>query len=244
MTSRTTDAIVLRWYPYRSFDRRIIAYTRDIGKVDAVARGTQRITSKLAGSLEPMQVIQLSLAHGPRNDQVIGAVVQQRFPALTESLARYAAACSVVELLDQLVKPYHQDERLFHLLRGALERLAHPALMFRGFVDLVHTQILAALGYKAEFVSSVVSGRDAETGVFDPLHGGFVLAEEASSGNLPALSRRDRAVLEQILAQQNPPDDPVFSPELYRALRVFVQGKLDHPLYSDAFLNAVLQEEA
>jgi DNA repair protein RecO (recombination protein O) len=213
--------------------------------VDGMARGTQRITSKLAGSLEPLLIIKLSIAHGPRNDQVIGAVVEKRFRTLTESLPRFGAAHSITELLDQLVKPYHPDERIFTLVEKALERLENPQPIFRGFVDLVHLQLLAALGYEAAFVQSVVSGRDADDGVFDPSHGGFVLAEEASISDLPRITRQERGTLEALLASDEPPaSDPGFAPELYRALRTFIYSKLDHPLRSDAFLTSVLQSEA
>lgn len=243
MNSRTTDAIVLRWYPYRSFDRRVIAYTRDLGKVDSVARGTQRMTSKLAGSLEPLRLIQLSIAHGPKNDQVIGAVAVEIYRSLTERLERFAAASTVAELVDQLVKPYHPDERIFQLLLGALRRLNDPAPVFRGFVDLVHLQLLAALGYAPELSHCIVTGVDSDEGVFDADAGGFVSAASARRASLPRITRHDRAKLDELIRGADiSAGDPDFTPALYREFRRFVMAKLDHPLRSAAFLEGVLRD--
>lgn len=241
MNSRTTDAIVLRWYPYRSFDRRVIAYTRDLGKIDAVARGTQRMTSKLAGSLEPLRYIQLTIAHGPKNDQVIGAVVNESYRSLAERLPRYAAACAVSELLDQLVKPYTSDERLFDLVLATLKRLNDPEPLFRGFVDVIHLQMMAALGYAPELRHCVLTGEDADDGVFDPIAGGFVVQSAARSSHLPVFTRTHRNILTDLLAHNAPlAQDPVFPQDLTRAFRDFVMSRLDRPLQSDAFLTAIL----
>lgn len=242
MNTRTTEAIVLRRYPYRGFDRRVVAYTRDLGKLDAVARGTQRLTSKLAGSLEPLRKIRLSIAHGPRNDQVIGAVVEAHYPSFTESLPRFGAASAVAELIDQLTKPYHKDERLFTLFVAALERLNDPTPLFRGFVDVVHLQILAALGYAPEFARCVISHEDAEEGVFDPAHGGFVALKHAREQSLPRMTRAERKRMGRILNSTAPlMENPGFAPELLRHFRQFVSTKLDHPLRSQEFLAAVLR---
>jgi DNA repair protein RecO (recombination protein O) len=243
MTSTTTEAVVLRQVPFRGYDRRIIAYTHDLGKVETIARGTQKITSKLAGSLEPLRLIALSIAHGPRNDQVIGAVVRSARPRALAQLPRFAVASSLAELIDQLTKPYIPDERLFHLLCAALERLNDPEPLARRFADFLHLRALSILGYSPELSACLTCREDKEDGVFDADHGGFRCSACAPQRG-PALSRAARAALAAFLQDEGPAlAPPELSADLVRRIRHFVRVKLDRPLRSDAFLTRALREE-
>ena len=116
--------------------------------------------------------------------------------------------------------------------------------LFRGFVDCVHMQMMAALGYTPELSRCLLTGIDADEGVFDPTVGGLVAKTAARSQQHPAFSREHRTLVGKLLEQQEPPDvDPGFPIELTRAFRSFVAARLDHPLRSDAFLNAMLAEQ-
>jgi DNA repair protein RecO (recombination protein O) len=60
----TTEAIVLRSIRYGEADRVLHLYTRDRGRVGAIAKGVRRVKSRFGGRLEPMARSELILREG------------------------------------------------------------------------------------------------------------------------------------------------------------------------------------
>ena len=63
-----TTAVVLRYRPLGETDRLINFYTKSLGRVTAVAKGVRRPGSRFGGTLEPLNLVQLSLARGRNLD--------------------------------------------------------------------------------------------------------------------------------------------------------------------------------
>ncbi len=58
------EAVVLRHSDWGEADRLLTLYTRERGKVRAIAKGARRIRSRKAGHLEPFTRVTLQLAKG------------------------------------------------------------------------------------------------------------------------------------------------------------------------------------
>ena len=58
------EAVVLRHANWGEADRILTLYTRERGKVRAIAKGIRRIRSRKAGHLEPFTRVTLQLAKG------------------------------------------------------------------------------------------------------------------------------------------------------------------------------------
>ena len=56
------EALVLRSAPLGEADLLVTLFTREAGKVRAVAKGARRSTAKLVGHLEPLTVTSLALS--------------------------------------------------------------------------------------------------------------------------------------------------------------------------------------
>jgi len=103
--SYKTEAVVLRSIRYGEADRIIHLYTRDRGRVNAIAKGSRRPRSRYGGRLEPFFQLDLILHEG-RSDlhTVTGASTINGYPRLRESgpaLNAAARACdAVLRLLD------------------------------------------------------------------------------------------------------------------------------------------------
>ena len=57
-------AVILSSRPLGEADRILRLYTREVGRVDAVAKGVRKTTSRWGGRLEPFNVCDLVLHHG------------------------------------------------------------------------------------------------------------------------------------------------------------------------------------
>src|SRR5438093_4339823 len=66
-----TDAVVLRSFRFGEADRVLHVYTRDRGRVGAVAKGVRRTRSRFGGRLEPLSHVELSLHQGSGELQTV-----------------------------------------------------------------------------------------------------------------------------------------------------------------------------
>src|SRR3990172_1395501 len=119
------EAVVLRHADWGEADRLLPLYTRERGKVRAIAKGARRIRSRKAGHLEPFTRVKLQLAKGRGLFIVTQAETLDAYPALRADLTLTGYAAYVIELLDRFVP----DEEaavpsLFRLLTETLSRLA------------------------------------------------------------------------------------------------------------------------
>ncbi|MEL7643151.1 MAG: DNA repair protein RecO, partial [bacterium] len=62
--SQRVEAVVLRHSDWGEADRLLVLFTREKGKIRAIAKGVRRIRSRKAGHLEPFTRSSLQLALG------------------------------------------------------------------------------------------------------------------------------------------------------------------------------------
>ncbi len=119
------EAIVLRHRDWGEADRLLTLYTRQRGKLRALAKGARKIRSRKAGHLQPFTHITLELARA-RGPYIITQVeTLEAYLPLRENLNLTGNASYLAELLDQFT--YEEEETntaLFNLLRESLKHLA------------------------------------------------------------------------------------------------------------------------
>ncbi|MEK7806186.1 MAG: DNA repair protein RecO, partial [Chloroflexota bacterium] len=94
------EALTLKRHPLGEADLLVTLYTRDRGKLRAMAKGSRRPTSKLVGHLEPLTQVSLSLAQGRNLDFITQVQVVGNHSALKGDLKSIAKGLYVAELLD------------------------------------------------------------------------------------------------------------------------------------------------
>ena len=119
-----TAGIVLRHRKLGEADKILILFTPNYGKVDAVAKGVRRPTSKLAGHVEPLTHSSFLLARGRELDIVTQAETLEPLTPLREDLERVGRALYVAELVDRFTADRQESYSLFRLLLETLRRLA------------------------------------------------------------------------------------------------------------------------
>lgn len=118
------QAVVLRHKDWGEADRLLTLYTREQGKVRALAKGARKVTSRKAGHLEPFTQVTLQLAKGRDLLIVTQAETVNAFLAIGEDLTKTGYASYVIELLDRFT--YEEESghpSLFKLLADTLDRL-------------------------------------------------------------------------------------------------------------------------
>jgi DNA repair protein RecO (recombination protein O) len=174
--SLRVHAIVLRHADWAEADRLVTLYTREQGKVRAVAKGARKVTSRKAGHLEPFTQVKLQLARGRSLFIVTQADTEDAYIPLRETLEMTGTASYVVELLDRFV--YEEEganPTLYRLLSETLKRLASgedPWLAVRYY----EMRLLDFLGFRPQLFECANCGREikAEEQFFSFSAGGAI----------------------------------------------------------------------
>jgi DNA repair protein RecO (recombination protein O) len=170
------EAVVLRHADWGEADRLLTLYTRERGKVRAIAKGARKIRSRKAGHLEPFTRVTLQLARGHDLFIVTQADTLDAYLPIHENLVKTSHAAYVVELLDRFT--YEDDSEnysIFRLLTEALARLeseADPWLAIRYY----EVRLLDLLGYRPHLFECANCGREikAEDQFFSAAQGGVL----------------------------------------------------------------------
>ena len=118
------EGVVLRTYKLGEADRIVVLATKEHGKVRAVAKGVRKTRSKFGARLEPLSHVALQLYEGRNLDTITQVDGIDAFRAIRDDLDRYAAAVTVLEVVDQLSMEGEPDARRFQMLVGVLRTLA------------------------------------------------------------------------------------------------------------------------
>jgi DNA repair protein RecO (recombination protein O) len=145
--SLRTEAIVLRHTDWGEADRILTLYTRQMGKLRAIAKGVRKLRSRKAGHLEPFTRVNLLLAKGRDWMIVTQAETIDAYLELRASLLGVGRAAYAIELLDRFSYEEGENEALYLLLTNTLARLvsqADPALVLRYY----EMRMLDLLGFR------------------------------------------------------------------------------------------------
>jgi DNA repair protein RecO (recombination protein O) len=148
------EALVLRHSDWGEADRLLSLYTRELGKVRAIAKGVRKIRSRKAGHLEPFTRVTLQLARGRDLLIVTQAETVEAYQPLRESLLLTGYASYVIELVDRFTYEEGENYTLYVLLADTLARLASgdsPWLVVRYY----EVRLLDILGFRPELYHCV-----------------------------------------------------------------------------------------
>ncbi|NBD73659.1 hypothetical protein GVX82_01295 [Patescibacteria group bacterium] len=146
-----TDACLLRAPARGEADRLLVLYTRQLGRVVAVAQGVRKESSKLRFALVPRGFARVALVAGREVWRLTGAE-SAGYPPLPTRATR-AHFRRLTDMLDRLVHGEEQHEELFLLLAEAHTALADPACSAEAAECVEHlalARLLTLLGYVGE----------------------------------------------------------------------------------------------
>jgi DNA repair protein RecO (recombination protein O) len=169
-------AIILRHANWGEADRLVTLYTREQGKMRAIAKGARKITSRKAGHLEPFTQVKLQLARGRDLFIVTQADTLDAYQPLRENLVLTGYASYLVELLDRFVyEEGSANPTLFRLLADSLKRLVDVEDTWLA-VRYYEMRLLDFLGFRPQLLECANCGREikAEDQFFSFSLGGVV----------------------------------------------------------------------
>lgn len=180
---RSTHALVLRRRDVNDADRVLTLFTPGEGKVELLAKGVRKTTSRKAGHLEPFAHVQLVVAQARTWGIITEATTVESFRHLRADLDAIGRAHYVCELVDCFAEPGDDNRPLWDLALLALRELdaaaragvAGRASNLLAWFDL---NLLTLTGFQPEFFRCLGCGSEigpvlnflslGEGGVFCP----------------------------------------------------------------------------
>jgi len=151
-----TEAIVLGQHSFGEADKVVTLYTKEFGKLKAVARGVRRIKSKFGSSMELFSHNQLML-HMPRKRDlylITGSNIIRTHKELRENLDSFITASCVAELVDKLTEPEEPNRHLFSLILETFRQI--PKQDRDIIIAIFVTKFLVNAGYKLNLEKCVL----------------------------------------------------------------------------------------
>lgn len=148
------SAVILRHTDYGEADRLLWLFTRERGKLRAIAKGVRKMRSRKAGHLEPFTHASLQLALGRDLWIVTQAETIEAFLPIRENLELTAYAIYVLELLDRFTYEEGEYVSLFQLLLDTLHRIQNEEDVFLA-VRYYELRILDLVGFRPQLFTCV-----------------------------------------------------------------------------------------
>jgi DNA repair protein RecO (recombination protein O) len=241
-----SDAFVLRTYKLGENDQIIVFFTRDYGKLRAVARRSHHPRRQTSAYYQPLMLLNI-IVFG-RSSQALYRIntvdIVQALRPLHEDFTLLRYGLYITELVD--VTTHEQDAvpEVFGLYQQSLEQLTstpHPTLLLR----LFELRLLMVTGYTPQIFTCVRCGRALQPHecTFSPALGGL-LCSRCHSGvpgtftvSPASLIYLRRAVTEAgIETAAGPQPDAATHKDIERLLHAHLTVCLGRELKSYAFL--------
>ena len=228
-------------------DRILTLFTREYGKVSAVAKGARRGKSRLSGATDLFTHSRLLLGTGKNLDVISQCEIAHSFPELRLDLERLARATYFCELLDRMTleRDAMTSQELFDLTLSALRLLQRADGYLDGVVHAYELHLLALIGYAPVLDRCVKCGELLERRQigFSPSLGGTLCnADRYKADDAVSLSLESVETMQNLLAEDSEDllrlhPTPKAAAEIDRALRWFVRARVDRDLKSADFLD-------
>jgi DNA repair protein RecO (recombination protein O) len=156
-----SEAIILRRFDFGEADRMLTLYSREFGKIKALAKGARKPQTRKTGHVELFMRTNFMFARGRNIDIITQAELVEAYPALREDLVRTTYAAYAAELLDGLTAEADRDLRKYNLLSDALGWIAQSdnLLLAARFYEL---KVLSLAGYQPQLFKCVSGGEPIE----------------------------------------------------------------------------------
>ncbi|MDR3642081.1 MAG: DNA repair protein RecO [Candidatus Doudnabacteria bacterium] len=229
---QTRLAIILKKQPYNEGDELITVFTREAGKLRALAKSVKLQKAKLQSRLQQLFLVNLELTSA-KLPKIIGVESRATFLKMRDNLAAVKMAYYASELILKFTPDEQKNEALFDLLAEFLKFLDSESK--QPVLDLALAKfkinILRTLGLDISY--------PAGAKFFSNSHGGFVAGQSQDSRpvTLPTLdlfiSLKDCRF--DYLVSLNF-GDQVLLENLQNLLSQFVEYQLERPVKSERYL--------
>lgn len=248
-----TESIVLKQFDLGESDKIITFYTKDYGKIRAVAKGVRKGKNRFSGIVLPFSYNFLAVYKGRSIDRINQLNNIFTFSNLREDLTKMAYASFMAEVVEKVGLENNQNQALFSLLLASYYRISKKEEEDIKYIELVFKiLVMGILGLKPELKQCVICKNEVIYSYKNMLaveHGGLIcnncIKDEYKYNKEKIFLRGESLKIMNIILERGfaPLDKLVISKSAYieldKAINSFLFYHLDLNLKSLDFLNMI-----
>lgn len=165
MAAEKTEAIVIRHVDFSETSKIVTLFSRDFGKLAALAKGARRLKSAFEAALDLLCTCQIVFLRKSSSglDLLTESQLISRFHPAGHDVRTLYGGYYVAELLDALTEPYDPHPELYRQSRLALDRLSGDDDLDKALLRFEFV-LLREIGQLPAFDSCLVCGSRPEGG--------------------------------------------------------------------------------
>jgi DNA repair protein RecO (recombination protein O) len=227
------EGVVLKTIKLGEADRIVTLFTRDHGKVRAVAKGIRKTKSRFGARLEPFTHAALIVYRGRSLDTITQADILTSFDEVRTDYPRLTAAAALVDIVEKVTPERERATSTYRLLIEGLDALKSDkgATVVPAFL----IKLLSISGYHPQLTTCAGCGETAAgLGGFSAALGGAVCAScwRDDRDALQVSIERLRLLGRLLQGDFGEPADPEDTQEVTQVLRRYAEYHLERPLRS------------
>jgi DNA repair protein RecO (recombination protein O) len=202
MSIQKTTALVLKSIDWKDSSKITTLFTRELGKLNVMAKGAKKTGSRYRGLLESLNLIEAFIYLSPRRElQTLGDIsLEHSFNTLRRDLLKTGYAFGVLELLDSFFAYSNPDSTFFDFnkqMLQALEDSDNEQVIFWYYL----LKLASYLGFKPEFTICRKCGTQVnDDEVYFSMNEGSVICKAClpTAENIMKISMADIKILARI----------------------------------------------
>ncbi len=207
MSSEKSEGLMLRVTDFSETSRIVVVFTREFGKIAALAKGGRRLKGPFESALDLLSTCQIVFLRKNTSglDLLTEAKLVTRFHPQERDLSSLYAGYYVAELLLGLTEDYDPHPILYSAAQEALEMFGAVETKLLGVVrfELV---LLRELGQLPDFENCVACGAElteSRTFGFWPAEGGLICSECQRDDHKPISIHAGTAAVLRLLSSES-----------------------------------------
>jgi DNA repair protein RecO (recombination protein O) len=237
-----TEAILLAVRDWDYADRMVTLFSREYGKVTAIAYGARRPRSRFAGAVQPFVHADVELTSGKTVESLRTCDIKHSYRELRENLDNMAYAAFLAELAGELWPEREAEPAAFDLLLLAFGVMGSRNPRLTALACALQMLVLA--GFRPEFSQCVVCGQPLSFPAYFDSHAGGSVCAGCTKPHYWEFSQEVHQFMERLLQLdwREPGHFSVVGSVLLQTERLladFITYRLDKPLKSMSFIAAV-----
>jgi len=182
------EGIILKAVKFGEGHKILTTYTKELGKIEITAFGSQKPKSKLANKTQLFNYVKFLIYHNRSKENVPFTAkdieVLKYFDKIKNDYSKYIAANCIVEPIIKLIDREQQDITIFNLVLKTLytlEIIEKEKIVFLIFMYLI--KLLSSLGYRFNFDFCSICNVKLNKDIFIDSYKGFPLCIRCKTNN-------------------------------------------------------------
>ncbi len=158
MSTYKTQGIIIKRNNFGESSLLLHIFTKDYGKIEAIARSARKLKGKLKGHLELFLLVDIIMAHGKSIDTITSSLTIENFFNLRKNLKSIFAVYHLLEIIEKTTEEMNKDVRIFNLLHKTLyflnylegKNFDNASLKLRLTILLYQIQMIEILGFSPQ----------------------------------------------------------------------------------------------